>query len=54
MAAAPSFFEFLLNNINQADTVYPMVFDSLGTNVLWDGSKDPGNEVPPGEYFLSA
>ena len=51
--AAPDFYEFILNNANTVDTVYPMVFDSFG-KVLWDGSKDTGNAVPPGEYFLSA
>ena len=51
--AAPDFYDFILNNKNQADTVFPMVFDSLG-NVLWDGSLSRGNEVLPGEYFLSA
>ena len=50
--SAPDFRKFLLKNFNQADTVYPMVYDRSTKKALWDGSTNSSNVVGPG-MFLS-
>ena len=47
--AAPDFRKYVLKNKNQADTIYPMIYDQTGKVVLWDGSLSSSNEVAPGE-----
>ena len=46
--AAPDFRLFEPKNLNQADTIYPMVYDKATGKTLWDGSKSSSNEVAPG------
>jgi len=43
-----TFRHYSLINNNEADTIYPMIYDSTGSKVIWDGSTDRKNEVTPG------
>ena len=50
-----TFSHYALINSNETDTIYPIIYDSTGSRVIWDGSTDPKNEVTPKcEYISSA
>ena len=48
--AAPPFRSYLLSNNNDADVIYPVVWDAAGVKILYDGSLT-GAEISPGTYF---
>ena len=47
----PPVHDYLLINDNASDTVFPLIYDSTGSKVIWDGSVSSTNEVLPRECF---